>query len=202
MNTLESPLMKADDGNVIQVYWDTKKNEYASSQEGRPVFDKVQIVRVISPGARNQEVLHEAKRVDWRNQEHADPRIAERFGKYIEAFERGNSSPDLQGTPLTAWSRLDVRQIAELRASNVHTIEALANVPDGALGDLGMGARELREAAKRFLEAARGEAPVAKLEAENRDLRDRIAQLESAVEAMKAQTDEPKRGPGRPPKAA
>lgn len=201
MNTLESPLMKADDGNVIQVYWDTKKNEYASSQEGRPVFDKVQIVRVISPGARNQEVLHEAKRVDWRNQEHSDPRIVERFGKFIEAFERNGASPDLQGTPLTAWSRLDVRQIAELRAVNVHTIEALSAVPDGALANLGMGARDLREAARRFLEAAKGEAPIAKLEAENRDLRDRIAQLESTVQALQADTEQ-KRGPGRPPKAA
>ena len=201
MNGYESPLMKADDGNVVQVYWDTKKNEHATSIEGRPIFDKTLIVRVVSPGARNQEILHEAKRVDWKGNEHVNPQIMERFGKFVKAFE-ADKAPELQGTPLDVWPRLDVRQIAELRASNVHTLEALAAVPDGALPSLGMNGRELRESARTFLEAANGGAPIARLEAENKDLRDKLAQLEAAVAALSADKETERRGPGRPPKAA
>lgn len=196
MSVIESPLMKAEDGNVIQVFYDTKKNEFASETEGRPIFDKCLFVRVISPGARQSEVIHEAKRIDWKNVEHAQRHIVDRFKKFIDAFESGQQAPELQGTPLDAWSRLDVRQIAELRAQNVHTIEALAAVPDGSLGNLGLNGRELREAAKRFLAAAAGEAPMAKLEKENATLKEKLEALEATVKALKESQPEPtgKRG--------
>lgn len=184
MSAIESPLMKAEDGNVVQVFLDTRKNEYASETEGRPIFDKCLMVRVISPGSRQTEVIHEAKRIDWRNVEHVQRHIVERFRKFIDAFESGQQSPELQGTPLDAWPRLDVRQIAELRAQNVHTLEALASVPDGHLGGLGLNGRELRESAKRFLAAAAGEAPMAKLEKENTSLKERIDVLEATVKAL------------------
>ncbi len=67
------------------------------------------------------------------------------------------------------WKRLPARG---------RTVEHLAAVSDAQLANLGMGARELRQAARTFLDVSRqGTGPLERLVTENLALKDEIERL-------------------------
>jgi hypothetical protein len=94
-----------------------------------------------------------------------------------------------------------VAQVAALRDSKIFSVEMLADLPDNRLDAIGMGGRTLRDQAKAYLEETKGNSQTNALIAENNDLKERMARLETTLAEIKAAEPE-KRGPGRPPKAA
>lgn len=123
-------------------------------------------------------------------------RDREQFADYYRAFKMGVSGPI--GTPLEDWPMLNADQINFLKAKNISTLEALAELGENGIASLGMGGRALVESAKRELQRRRHKAEEAEAEELRRQvqaLQEKLAQLE------KLATGGERRGPGRPPKA-
>ena len=146
---------------IPQFFTEAVKLEWKSKQEGRPLFEDREFVRIIIPGDRRSMV------VEPLNEGHQ-----QRWPREYEAYKAGREAP-LEGTPLSEWpvSAMSPARVQELAYFHIRTVEQLAAVNDAQLQGLGMGARELRERAKTWLEvAAKGAAPIERLISRAEDL--------------------------------
>lgn len=202
----EPVAMKADDGNFLIFRWDTAKNNAASDVAGRPIFDRVLLVQIQSPGAPHQGHTQEVERELPNGAVRKSAAMYDRYGRQIAAFKQAGPAEDLQGTPIDQWQGIDVRQAAEMKAMSIYTVEALADLPDIGIQRLGPGGRTLVARAKAFLEHAAGNSPVDRLATENATLKERIALLEEQVKTLgafieaHADDDEPSPAPARRPR--
>jgi hypothetical protein len=188
-NTAEG-MAPGPDGSFLRFFYDTARNDRASTAENRAIFDTVLVVDIITPGQKASTPRFELERI-WSEQTCKALGVtgSKRSYKYteyeeqIEKYKRMEQGDDFGGTPLKMWPRIDRGLAATLAGAHIHTVEALAQVSDGNLGNLGLGGRELREQAKAFLLAAEGGAEVSQLteramvaEAENKRLNDALVE--------------------------
>lgn len=190
--------LKAPEGNYVTFDWDTEKNEEASIRENRPMFDKVLIMQIHSPGAPKSIPAHVVEREKPGEESRPVEFHYRKYKAQIEAFKADATGGDMAGTPLDQLPMLDMATKATMRAMNIHTIEALAELPENGIQNLGMGARTWKTQAAAFLEQANGGAPLARLAAENEDLKSRLAELAERMEAL----EKPQAKPQTKPKAA
>lgn len=117
------------------------------------------------------------------------------------AWKKGQEEPT-SGTPLSVWPGVDRAMADRLRMFHLRTVEDVAEMTEGTLELVGMGARAMRDRARTFVEAGKGRAVVAEAMAEKdkqiADMQAEIAELKAAVEQLAA--DRPRRG--RPPNVA
>lgn len=177
-------LFKGDDGNALRFYYQPLKNNFQSERAGRSVFDKVLYVDVLTPGSNESVPTFELERIYCEETGVTEPERSTKYMQYqrqIEAFKANNGEGAMDGTPITAWPQIDVAQVANLRAQNIHTVEQLAAVTDGNLTNLGMGGRVLREQAIAYLNTRQFSVPSAQMAAETANLRDENARLQNEV---------------------
>ena len=148
------------------------KNEFRSIQEGRPIFDEIDHIKIMTPGSRDVFVSE------------ANEGYVQRFPTQWARY-KANQDQSTSGTPLSALPWMNIGQIAEFNAMNVKTVEQLVGMSDALSGKF-MGHHQIKQRAKMFLEAAQDAAPALKLQAEleKRDLE--IAELRGMIEAMSA----------------
>jgi hypothetical protein len=162
----------------------------------RAIFDAAEYVEILSagdPGSIVDRPVRELDKYLWSD-------------KYV-AFRNGLAH-DHNGTLLSAWGGVTPERVEELKSIKIHTVEALAEVPDSSLAALGMHARSERKKAQEWLAVMKGAAPVAELKAENDALRARLEALEKLAAGFAAQpaAESPAaevieaRKPGRPKK--
>lgn len=145
------------------------KNEFKSNLEGRPIFYEEEYIRIIVPGSR--DILESP----------LDDQYKRRFASRYKAWKDAKGEEQkVEGTILSEVTWLTKSMVAELNAMNIFTVEQLAAVPDNLAVSI-MGNQQLRQRARNFVEAAKGEAPMLKLqqELEQRDLR--IQSLERKI---------------------
>lgn len=140
-----------------------------SEKEGRPMFKDIPYIYIITPGSRDIMATE------------ATPEYQRRFKKQWENFLAREATPET-GTPLAEVPWLSKSQVAEMNANNVRTVEQLANLPDNLSNGV-MGYHMLKDRAKRYLEAAAGEAPMLQLEA-------KLKERDAKIEAQQAQIEE------------
>lgn len=151
-----------------QFFIEAIKLTFRSEQEGRPIFEDREMVKVIIPGDRNSQPVYEV------TDEHR-----QRWPKEYAAFKKG-MEPVFGGTPLKEWPKIGPSQISNLNHFNIFTVEQLAELGDNVLGNLGMGARDLRKSAQMWLEVAKnGSAPIERMLGENQRLRDEVERLKA-----------------------
>ena len=176
-----------------------------SEAAGYPIHESVEYIKIFNPGGKDivdREVTEEHRSI-----------YAAQYAK----FKAGDAT-QIVGFPIEQWPGIDVAQAADLKHSHIFTVEQLAEVPDSNLAPLGPRARSLREKAKAYLEAAKGNAPLQKLSDENERLKgeveilkQQIAEISDRVkgeeggekvlaEAEQAAQPKPKRKRGRPRK--
>ena len=139
-----------------------------SEQEGHPIYEMREFVRVFIPGNRGSVAV-----------EPAGPEQIARWPEAYKAFKESREAP-LEGTPLGDWpnSQMTSAKAEELAFFHIKTVEQLALVNDQQLQNLGMGARQLRESAIKFLDVAKnGTAPLERLVAKNLALEDEVERL-------------------------
>lgn len=159
-------LLKERGKAIPQFFVEPVEQVFRSQQEGHPIFEDREFVRIIIPGDRL------ASAVEPVSDEHRA-----RWPEAYAAFKAGMEAP-LEGTPLREWPLITASQAKELAHFNIFTVEHLAAVNDTQLQHLGMGMRTLRENAKKTLEiAASGTAPLARLVNDNLNLRDENERL-------------------------
>jgi hypothetical protein len=107
------------------------------------------------------------------------------FKPAYDAFKAGQASV-LNGTPIAELPFLTEGQRLELKAINILTAEALANVDPNS--KLGSGLKDLRQDARNYLERAAGAAVDARHEADKAALQQQIDELRALVETGAGKT--------------
>lgn len=156
-----------DDGKVFpRFHTEVFPDHAATATEGRPMFKDVEMVELRFAG--NSLYVPDMKVTDEHRQ---------RFPQAYAAFKK-DGSLHVEGTPLKEWPAIRPSQIAEFNAQNIYTVENLAAVDDNGIQRMGLGGRMFRDKARAFINAAKGNAPLEKLAAENSDLREQMETLQ------------------------
>jgi hypothetical protein len=146
------------------------KNEAKSLEEGRPIFEDQEYVKLMAPGDKSN-VIHRPVRADDKH----------RFSKQYADWKAG-AAQTASGTPLSEWPAVTRSQVEELAYFKVLTVEHLAEMSDGIAQNLGP-IQALKQKAKAWIEAAKGNAPSEKLRAE-------LATRDNEIETLKRQLKE------------
>jgi hypothetical protein len=120
----------------------------------------------------------------------------QRWPEHYKRFKDGMQMAH-EGTPLEMWPAIASKsQVLFLKYHEIHTVEQMAGVSDYNLGKLGMGANQLRDLAKAFLDSAARNAMTKSLMAENEkvtmellDAKTQITALKELMTAMQGQID-------------
>jgi len=177
-----------DAGLFVQFYFEAIKDEEESIKAGRPIFNDREYIKIIPVGDKNTvvcEPVTEEHKMRWPAQ--------------YAGFKNQQHQPQ-EGTPIDQWPPLTKSQVLMFKAANVHTVEQLANVSDGNLGNLGMGARDLREKAIAYLKNAEGSAPTLALQQQLNDAIKQIEALKNQLSGFEEQGAVERKKPGRPRK--
>ncbi len=170
MNFEDNQQSEADKKLLVVFYKDTVKNEPKSIEAGRPIFDEIDLVKIITPGSRDTFVGD------------ATPQYQERFPQQWARYKAGRDQ-NTSGTPLNLLPWLSIGQIAEFAAVGCHTIEHLVGMPD-AMSQKFMGHHAIRQKAQQYLDAANAAAPTMKMQAELQKRDEQIAELQKTVQAL------------------
>lgn len=157
-------------------YTQAVQDNSRSVKEGRPIFDEIEMVKISHPGDRLHNWTGPVTEKHFIRGKHYD--ATELFPDDYAAFKKGGLRAS-HGTPLEEWPNpgMTKGRVAELKAMDILSVEELGNIPDNVLPKMGMGARELRDAAKAYITTAKDGAANAKMAAELAQLRAMVEQL-------------------------
>lgn len=183
---------------ALQVYFlqEPQVNADATAESGVQTYDNVLIAVVAPMGMPKSNVHHEVERVLPDGKVKIKPEYAAKYAEQIKLYKAGVGS-EATGTPLRDLIGMTPATIMNLKTRGIHTVEMLADMPDGAGGEM-MGFWDFREKARKHIELREKNAPMVRMEAiearhkaEVDALKQQLADLTAAVN---------KRGPGRPRK--
>lgn len=163
------------------------ENKKKSKLAGHPVYEDVEFVKIVVPGDRQSDYFQPATEAHKK-----------RFPRSYEAFLNRETKPITEGMPIEEWPQVSRSLAMTLKAANIYTVEALAEVHDGLVDKIGHNGRDLREKAKAFLRQSKDAAAASVFAEEKRQLQDQITVLQQQVQDLIAASQ--KRGPGRPRK--
>lgn len=151
--------------------------------EGRPIYKDVDFVTIRVVGD-NTRVVERPVRFEPTGR---DPSDLDRFPRQWAAYKNKQANP-IVGTPITEWPPISKSMAMELKALNIHTIEALAELSDQ---NLRTGFRDLRTKAQAWLKNAKDNSSYLALQEENEKLRRDMEALKNQVENL---AKKPKKG--------
>lgn len=169
-------------------YRGTKRDNFASQENGFPIEKGVDMVEIRQVGERDslRREVTDTDKARW----------PQRWAAYQQ-----NRQQVQEGTPLDLLFPKNPEVVATLKANNIHTIQALDVVPDSVtLPFIG----EHKAKARMFLEGIDKGKGFHALEKKLEDAEFRNLELEDrlkALEARLATIDDDKRGSGRPRKS-
>jgi len=144
-----------------------------SRKEGRAVYKEVDYVRIHVPGDKASVIERPVTQQD-------EYRFQERYNKWKAGQEEA-----VTGTPLSALPGMTPSKVEEYKFFKLVTVEQLADANDN-LGSKFMSFQADKQRAKAFMEVARNNAPIEKM---NEELQKRDAEIENLrtmVEALQA----------------
>lgn len=184
----------------VHFIMESQVNAEWTAKTGVQTYDNVLIAYVAPMGMPKSNAAHEIERTLPDGQVKVNQFYAGKYGEQIKHYKAGTMAETI-GTPLKDLVGMTPAMAMNLRGRGIHTIEMLAEMPDGAGNEL-MGFWDLRDRAKKHLEHREKNAPMVKLEAMEEAHKAEVASLRRQLDELLARVgDEPqKRGPGRPPK--
>lgn len=183
----------ADEANRLVVIFKeiAVRNEAKSKAEGRPIFDSVEAVEVVTAGDRNSVKVFPAHSssgwITTPDGTQEEVTYAMRWSDQYRRFKEGKQQVQ-DGTPLEELPFLTQAKRLELKALKIYTAETLASLDGQNLKTLGMGGRELKNQAQAYIDNATGSAGVTKLAAENEGLKDQLRLLQEQINAINARS--------------
>lgn len=174
-----------DENLPVQFRIDALRDDAASAAAGRPIFRDVEWIKIFV----NKDSIIDRPVRDEDKQ---------RFPRAYAAFKQsGESDPGATGTRLEHWPLMSRAQVEEFRFFKVFTIEQLAELPDNIASQI-MGAVKLKQMARLAVEAAKGEAPLVKLQGEIEKRDGQIAELTAEVARLTKMVEEKLKLPAAP----
>lgn len=178
--------MAQDDSRIIATFENFPVlNEARSKEAGVAKFDDLEVVRIHMSGDRLQAPVFPANAEVPGGIEDPETGLtrpgtyAEKYAKQYAQFKKGEQQSK-SGTPIDYLPFLTPAKIKELKAQNVFTAEALADLDGQPLKSLGQGGREYKNQARAYLDNAAGSANVTKMVSE-------LEYYKAEVERMKAE---------------
>jgi len=160
-------------GLTIEFYTLACEVKPESVKQGRPIFRDVEYIRVHPVGDRSSIIERPVIESDKR-----------RFYRHYERFSRQHVQTQ-EGTPLSQWPIVTRAQVEEFKFFGIHTVEQLAEIADVNSQNF-MGMTSLKQKAIAYLEAAKGNAPLEKMQAELVSRDNTIATLQQQVNDLVA----------------
>lgn len=157
----------ADDRLYVEFFREPVMLPAKSREEGRAVYEERDFVRIHVPGDKTTvcvEPMHEINLA--------------RFRVRYEKWKAGQGEA-VTGTPLTALPGMTPAKIEEYKYFKITTIEQMAEANDG-LGQKFMSFQSDKQRAKAFLEVAKGNAPLERMNEE-------LAKRDEEIDTLKAQ---------------
>jgi len=162
-------------------------NEAKSKKAGRPIFDDMEVCEIRFPGDTKCWACFPAHEAEPNKTRETGQVVtyAEVYNKQYLQF-KSQQQQTVSGTPLSEAPFLTEGKRRELRALNIHTVEALAALDGAHLRTLGMGGREWKNQAQAFLDRAAGSADVTAMATEIARLKERAAAYEAELAALRS----------------
>ena len=181
-----------DDVLVVLFKYFAQENEAKSLEAGRPIYDDIEVCEIRAPGSRDVKVFPATAFSRWLDDPHTGRQTkqtyAERFAHQYRQF-KANAAQTKTGTPLDHAPFLSEGKRAELKAQNLYTVEALADIEGAELKNLGPSGREMKTKAMEYIAESKMAAPNKQMVAELEALRARNAALEEDMQAKKNAED-------------
>jgi hypothetical protein len=181
MNFEDNEQSDADKKLMVVFYKGLIHNEHKSIEAGRPIFDEIDQIKIMTPGSRDTFVGD------------ATPTYQRRFPGQWARYKAGHDQTIGNGTPLNNLPWMTIGQIAEFNAVGCHTVEQLVGMSD-ALSQKFMGHLQIKQRAQVYLDSAKGNAPALKLQAELEKRDQQIAELQETVKNLIASQKSSKEG--------
>jgi hypothetical protein len=166
----------ANGGLLVQFYTDTKLMVFKSQQAGYPIYEAIDRVKV------------------WQDKDNnnifdVDESHKRRWPDLYRQFKEGKEQI-MSGTPLDALFPANPEIISTLKANMIQTVEQLAAITDASQFKFAL---PLQQKAALFLKHRESDAMP--------QMEHKMAEMEETIAALQAQlAEQPRRGPGRPPK--
>jgi hypothetical protein len=138
---------QGDRGKLVTFEWRQVPNGEKSRAAGRPIYDRRAFVRMQDIGD-NTTIIEREVRSDGSPM---DDRY--RFPRQWNAFIR-NQQHVPEGTPTSVLFPNNPETVANLKSWGIHVVEQLAAVNAHGIDQIGMGAQEWVNRAKRYIETA------------------------------------------------
>ena len=171
-----------------------EEDRNASIESGHYVARNVAYALITPPGSKDcvEKIAEEwidGIKAKARNGEYP-PEWAAHFAAAYKQWQEENTIPE-NGTPIKGWQLLSPAMQQQILSANVRTVEDLAVLNENGLSRIGMGARDLQQKAKAWLEEGATKGAVAAkysaLLVEVDALKDRITTLEREKADLQAQ---------------
>jgi hypothetical protein len=173
-----------DKALLVKFFSTPLKNEEKSLEEGRPIFDDVDMIEIRVRGTKDNIVQRPVR---------PDDKV--RFRGAWQAHQAGEKAVQ-SGTPLAQWPIMSSSQVEEMKYLGFVTVEQIAEANDGVVANIN-GLQGLKNKAKTFLEFSKGAAPLEKLQTQlaERDnvvetLQRQLAETQAALTKLTARMDE------------
>jgi len=177
-----------DKGLFVEFYLEAIEDQDETRAQGRPIYKDMEMISIRIMGDKNTHVV---RPIDLKGTPTTPPDNV-RWPVQYAAFKNQSVQPQV-GTPITEWPVVSKSMAMNLKSLNIHTVENLAEVSDGNLQNIGMGARDLRDKAIAFIEQAKDGSGIVKLQEENKDLRTKIEALQNQINALAEQKSKKKK---------
>lgn len=164
--------LRAGDGKqIVTFYTRSVANKVKSVEMGRPVYDPVVYMKLQHPGDKLFVLDQPATRDNM-----------DRFPAAWKRYREGKTEME-SGTPLAMMFPGNPEIVDNLSHLGLYTVEHLAAVSDGEVGNLGPSGRKWVEAARKTMNQAEANA-------ETIQLREQNARMEQQMAAMQQQLSE------------
>lgn len=173
-----------DENLIVSFSLEDYKNEAKSREAGRAVFEDRETVSITLPGASQPSVIAPAASFctmpELEIGQGTQIRYLDRFPEDYERWKDGQSAT-VAGTHLKHAAFLTKADVSNLTASNVFTIEQLADLGGAQLRNVGINGRKWQQMALAYLESAASTKDATAFAAERAALLEEIELLKSAV---------------------
>lgn len=183
----------------IEFFSETVEDVKATRETGMPKFKDVEMVRIRMVGDKNTVLVNPADAVSYDPEAREQMTYKHRFPRHYAAFQEGRQFLG-DGTPIEQLPGITGSKVAEFKAQNIHTVEALAQMDGPLLNKLGMFARDWKDKATAWLERAKESAVDSKLAQQNEALQAQLRIMQEAIDQMKSDRGEAKPEPKAEPK--
>lgn len=164
----------ADNKLYIEFSRKPRMHTAKSREAGRAVYEEIDYIRIHVPGDKSSVI--ERPITDQDRQ-----RFADRYSKW-----KAGQAEAVVGTPLSALPGMTPAKVEEYKYFKIMTVEQLADANDN-LGQKFMSFQQDKQRSKAFMEVAKNNAPIEKMNEELQKRDAEIENLKTMMEALQAQ---------------